>query len=236
MREWRAVITCEHAGRAIPAALRGAVRIPRDVLASHRGWDAGALDLARRLRDDLRAPLHAFSITRLVVDANRSPGNPEVFSEYSRTLDAATRADLLDQVHAPFHDEVLQRVTWLRGRGFGVIHLSVHSFTPIWKGRARPTDIGILFDPAQRDEAAFCRDWMRRLRAPTSLVVHANRPYRGTDDGHTTILRNVSLDGYLGIDIEVNQRLVDTPAWDAVCAQVVATFRDALAAWNARRS
>ncbi len=236
MREWRVVITCEHAGRAIPGALRGKIRIPRDVLTGHRGWDAGALDLARRLRDDLRAPFHAFSITRLVVDANRSPKNPEVFSEYSRTLDDALRVELLDGYHSPYWDEVLRRAIGLRMRSQGVVHLSVHSFTPIWKGRARSTDIGILFDPKYREEAAFARLWMRRLRAAGGYAVHANRPYRGTDDGHTTTLRSLFVDRYLGIEIEINQRFVDSPAWADLCAHVVDTFGDALADWNARRS
>ncbi|MCC6158552.1 MAG: N-formylglutamate amidohydrolase [Deltaproteobacteria bacterium] len=236
MREWRVVITCEHAGRTIPAFVRREVRIPRDTLMSHRGWDAGALDLARRFRDDLHAPLHAFSITRLVVDANRSPESPEVFSEYSRALDDAARTELLDRHHARFRDKVLRLITRLQNRGIGVIHLSVHSFTPIWKGRARPTDIGILFDPKSRDEAMFARSWMRRLRGAGDWAVHANKPYRGTDDGHTTTLRDVNVNGYVGLEIEINRKFVDTSGWSDLCTHVVATFRDALSAWNARRS
>ncbi|MCL4235205.1 MAG: N-formylglutamate amidohydrolase, partial [Deltaproteobacteria bacterium] len=202
---------------------------------SHRGWDAGAIELARRFRDALHAPLHSFSITRLIVDANRSPRNPDVFSEYSRTLDDAARAELLDRHHARFRDEVLRRIIRLQNREIGVIHLSVHSFTPMWKGRARPTDIGILFDPASREEAAFARSWMRRLRGAGDWAVHANRPYRGTDDGHTTTLRDINVDRYVGIELEINQRFVDSPAWANLCERVVGTFRDALAAWNARR-
>ena len=74
----RLVLTCEHAGNEIPARYMRLFRGADDVLASHRGWDPGALTLARLLARRLRRPLLSVSWSRLFVEANRAPHNPKI--------------------------------------------------------------------------------------------------------------------------------------------------------------
>ena len=99
-RRWSVVVTAEHGGNEVPAEYRTLFRSRTKLLASHRGWDPGTLDLARRLAAAFGAPLVAATTTRLLVDLNRSPHNPRAFSEITRLRrsnapDALVEATLL---------------------------------------------------------------------------------------------------------------------------------------------
>jgi predicted N-formylglutamate amidohydrolase len=215
------VLTCEHASNAVPRNLHERIRIPESVLRTHRGWDPGTPELARAILGSLpRGRRHgkilSGDMTRLVVDLNRSETNPEVFSKWTmENLTESGREKLL-RVHRAFRRKtraVIDRI--LLTPESHVIHLSIHSFTPVRRGERRTTDIGILFDPARKEEAALARKLIRILQSPAltgqfgKFRVHANRPYRGTSDGHTVELRsNLRPARYSGIEIEVNQRFV----------------------------
>jgi predicted N-formylglutamate amidohydrolase len=229
---WSIVVTCEHGGNRVPKEHRGLFRGREALLSSHRGWDAGTLALARALAVRLGAPLQSATVTRLLVDLNRSPHNPRVFSSLTRGLPRGRRAELLLRYHAPHWDAVRALVAEgveERGR---VIHLGVHSFTPRWRGVARKPDIALLYDPARPGEQALAARWLRALeRLEPGRVLRRNDPYRGNADGLTTALRKEHTDArYLGIEVEVSQRHVGTsgrfPEW--VARSLVTSLRAAL--------
>lgn len=201
------LFTCEHGGNRIPAPYRMALRGAAALLDTHRGWDPGALELARKLARRFEAPLFACTVTRLVVDTNRSSGHPRRLSEYTRELPAVERARIVERYWEPHRREV---ATWVRGhlrRGRLVVQLSIHSFTPVWKGRRRDVDVGFLFDPRRPREAALADAWLEALRErDSSLVLRRNRPYRGDGDGLTTDLRTALGRRYVGLELEINQR------------------------------
>lgn len=196
----------------------------RQALASHRGWDPGSLDLGRELAARLGCPLHAATVTRLLVDLNRSADNPEMWSEFSRGLPAEERRRLLAACWRPHREAVEAAVAEAveaaatAGAGEAVLHLSVHSFTPLWQGRRREVDVGLLFDPARRPEAAWCRRLRSEIdRRLPRLAVRDNEPYLGVADGLTTHLRRrFAAPHYLGIELEVSQRLVAGAGWQAL--------------------
>jgi predicted N-formylglutamate amidohydrolase len=109
-----------------------------------------------------------------------------------------------------------------------VLHLSIHSFTPHWKGRRRKVDVGVLFDPARRHERAFTSEWLAALHAcRADLCLRRNLPYRGYTDGLTTHLRTRFADSrYLGVELEVSQRfpLGPAPAWRSLRRDIAATL------------
>jgi predicted N-formylglutamate amidohydrolase len=74
------IVTCEHGGNHVPPPYRALFRGRERLLASHRGWDPGALTAARELARVLRAPLIFSRVTRLLIDLNRSPGHRALFS------------------------------------------------------------------------------------------------------------------------------------------------------------
>lgn len=157
------LVTCEHGGNAIPEALRDLFSGQEGVLASHRGHDPGALELARAMASALAAEL-VFSVTsRLVVDLNRSPGHPRLFSEFTRPLPAPERRRLVDEHHSPYRDRVASFVAEAVSRGERVVHLSSHSFVPVLDGIVRTSDIGLLYDPHRPEEARLCAAWRQIL-------------------------------------------------------------------------
>jgi predicted N-formylglutamate amidohydrolase len=204
------LVTCEHGGNRVPAPYAPLFADAVGVLSTHRGWDAGALPLARELARRLRAPIRAATVTRLLVDLNRSSHHPRVSSDWTRSLPREERVELLARHHAPHRSAVEEDVAELVRRGRRVVHLGVHSFTPVLDGEVRGADLALLYDPARPLERALCGAWARALaeRLPR-LAVRRNQPYRGASDGLTTWLRRRFPAGaYLGIEIEVNQRLL----------------------------
>lgn len=211
------VITCEHASNRVPWQYRELFVGKERLLTSHRGYDVGARELARRLSTGLRAPLLCGGCTRLLIDLNRSLHNRAVFSFLTRKLSYEEKAEIVRRYYAPFRQRVVAMIREALRLHACVVHLSVHSFTPVLAGRIRTADIGLLYDPARGSEARFCGAWQKRLHElDPSLRVRRNSPYRGTDDGLTTHLRKIfSPSRYLGLELEVNQRLPrgDRTAW-----------------------
>jgi predicted N-formylglutamate amidohydrolase len=227
MKPFRIVLSCEHASNAVPERWRKAVRIDTATQKSHRGWDIGALAVAKMLAPALKATLVSATFTRLLVDANRNERHPHVFSAFSRGLSDADRSELLSRYHRPYRSDVEQQVRRAMISG-PVLHLSIHSFTPVLNGMTRNADIGLLFDPRRPLETQFCRDLQKKLGNQSApLRVRRNYPYRGTADGLTTALRRkFSAKQYVGIEIEINQaRLKNQGEVRAMVAHLVATLR-----------
>ena len=204
------LVTCEHGGNRVPKEYRALFAGRKSLLESHRGYDPGALTLARALARAFDAPLVASTVTRLLVELNRSPGHPQLHSEVTRALPRAEKARIAARYYEPYRREVEQRVAQATAARRRVIHLSAHSFVPVLDGCARNADIGLLYDPARAAERALCARWSQWLGARASrLRVRRNYPYRGYADGLTTYLRRrYARRGYVGVEIEVNQKHV----------------------------
>lgn len=199
------LLSCEHGGNHVPLALRPCFKGYEDVLRTHRGLDIGALDLFRKL-----APLAAFSTcatrSRLCIELNRSEHHPHLFSAFTRSLPPAGKQELLAfyrSYRGAFEQQVAERIA----AGTEVVHVAVHSFTPVLNGVQRTMDIGLLYDPARPMEKAFCKAWGQAIRQRVPrLSVRMNQPYKGTSDGFPTSLRKAFPAHYAGIELEVNQR------------------------------
>jgi len=200
------LISCEHGGNRIPAAYRHLFSVNSAILDTHRGYDIGALEIARAISKSLKAPLHSAQTSRLLVDLNRSLHHRRLYSEFTRNCDQQTRDQILEKYYFPYRQALEQQVRKMIAASGRVIHLSVHSFTPVLDGQVRNTDIGLLYDPARKREKVFCA----RLKAALDLsaigVTRLNYPYRGNADGLTTHLRrSLPPSAYIGIEIEINQ-------------------------------
>ncbi|MCA9061976.1 MAG: N-formylglutamate amidohydrolase [Planctomycetaceae bacterium] len=208
MRSHAVLITAEHGGHRIPPEYRRLFAGANDVLRSHRGWDPGSLRVARQLASRFKAPLVACEISRLLVEQNRSRHHPKLFSVYSQSLDPTEREVVLKNFWYPHRAEILHHIRQLLQSSRCVVHIGVHSFTPVLSGVSRRTDIGLLYDPRRDTERSLCDLWRHRLsRNLHPLVIHRNQPYRGISDGLTTWLRT-QFDSrhYCGIELEINNR------------------------------
>ena len=184
------IITCEHGGNRIPAPYRRLFRGQRALLDSHRGYDPGALVMAKALASAFAAPLVASTVSRLLIDLNRSIGHPQLFSAATRGAPAETRAQIVEQHYRPYRVQVERLVRQAVSRGHRVIHISSHSFTAELDGKVRGADVGLLYHPGRRGEAEVCARWKESLAAlAPELRVRRNYPYAGKGDGLTSHLR-----------------------------------------------
>jgi predicted N-formylglutamate amidohydrolase len=229
----RYLITCEHGGNRIPPPYRALFAGLAALLQSHRGYDPGALALARELAAVLGAPLFVSTASRLLIDLNRSIGHPGLYSEATRGAPAAVRRAILERHYLPYRSRVEAHIAAEIAHGNRVIHLSSHSFTPVLDGEVRNADIGLLYDPGRPGEAELCRRWQARLKASApGWKVRRNYPYTGRSDGFTAYLRRrFPAEAYAGIELEINHRhvLAGGPRWRALRRDVIASLRHALA-------
>ncbi|HSF15466.1 MAG TPA: N-formylglutamate amidohydrolase [Vicinamibacteria bacterium] len=205
----RLLVTCEHGGNRVPRGFEALFRGAGRVLRSHRGYDRGALETAKFLARQLGTELVATTITRLLVDTNRSESNPSLFSEITASLDPEKREKVLDQFYRPHRNAVESSVRRWIDSGFTVVHVASHSFTPLLNGEVRHADVSWLYDSRRPGEREFVYRWRAALRSlRPDLRLRRNYPYRGTSDGLTTHLRRaVPESSYIGIELEMNQRL-----------------------------
>jgi predicted N-formylglutamate amidohydrolase len=222
------LLTCEHGGNRIPRPYAHLFRGAGTLVASHRGWDPGALALARLLARELARPLLAVTTSRLVVEANRSAHNPRIWSRFTKDLPAAERDRILERWWRPHREEVEGAVAKTIARGRRAVHVAVHSFTPELDGVVRNAEIGLLYDSRRKREAELCRRWAAILhRLDPALRVRFNYPYSGAADGLTTALRRRHPQArYLGIELEINQALVGSRGWRRFQEHVAESLRE----------
>ncbi len=221
------VVSCEHATNAVPRAYAHLFRsaAAKKALNSHRGWDPGAAPLARAIARAFHTSPILGTHSRLVCDLNRSPWNRRggVTSEFMSPLSEIERAMLIDRLHTPHWQKIEALVSGEIEAGGVVLHLGVHSFTPVLNGEVRTADFALLYDPRRPLERVTCDLWIDALRdahvadggrrSTPSMRVRRNYPYLGTADGLTTRLRKrFPLRSYAGIEIEMNQALMTRQA------------------------
>jgi len=227
------LVTCEHGGNRIPEPYRRLFRGRDALLNSHRGYDPGALAMAKALASAFDAPLATSTISRLVIDLNRSIGHPRLFSAATRGALAGLRAQIVERHYLPYRAQVERLVTQSVSRGRRVIHISSHSFTPELDGKVRRADVGLLYHPGRHGEVALCARWKASLAAlAPGLRVRRNYPYAGKGDGLTSHLRlRFPPSAYVGIELEVNQNIVLAAGrrWTALRGALVDSLRTACA-------
>jgi predicted N-formylglutamate amidohydrolase len=227
----RAIIVCDHASNHIPSRLHS-LGLSGSDLFRHIAWDPGALGVARVLARRLDAPLVASRVSRLVVDCNRDPAMfdsiPEVSEETAipgnRNLPHEERARRIRDVYEPFHEAVGGLVS-AKLRTGPVAVISVHSFTPIYKGHRRPWHVGILYDRDTRLSAPV----LAALAAEEGLVVGANEPYNPGDRVYHTLDRHAQSRGCPSLMIEIrNDLLTDLSAEAAWGSRLAGIIKGAL--------
>jgi predicted N-formylglutamate amidohydrolase len=210
------LISCEHAGNDVPEEYEHLFAHDPETLQTHRGIDIGALKLTNTIADELGQEPYVHTITRLLVDLNRSVQSPTLFSEFTEQQPIEIREDIFTNYYRPHRQQVEERIQQIIDAGNRALHVGIHTFTPIWEGKQRDVDIGFLFDPTRTGEQEFCGYWRKAISEQSPrLRLRMNQPYRGTMDGFTTYLRRkYQGDDYIGMEIEVNQKFAHTAPVD----------------------
>jgi predicted N-formylglutamate amidohydrolase len=225
------VLVCDHASNTIPVQL-GQLGLGPTELSQHIAWDIGAARVTELLATRLGAPAVLAGYSRLVIDCNRSPGDPTSIVEISdgitiignRHLDDAAADARLNEIFWPYHHAVTQMLAhrWRHGNGQAPALIAIHSFTPVMHGFQRPWHIGVLWNRDPR----LALPVLAALRTDPALCVGDNEPYSGREVGFTMDTHGGAA-GLPHVEIEIRQDLIADEAgcqqWAAVVGQVLAS-------------
>lgn len=204
------VLICEHASNVMPKTL-GTLGLPESELTRHIAWDIGAEKVGRLLSRLMDAPLLLQRYSRLAYDCNRPPESPDAIPEMSeltaipgnRKLSAEDKLARAREIYRPFHDGVSAVLDRRAAGGQHSLVVSIHSFTPIYKGKPRSVELGILHD---RDTTLSAK----LIKSFPNIDARLNEPY-GPKDG---VLHTLNLHGFTrGLQhamIEIRNDLVST--------------------------
>lgn len=206
-------IVCDHASNHIPDDYKS-FGFADDALATHIAWDPGALAVARRLSAQLDAPLLWPDASRLIIDCNRAPDASSLIVvesegrkvEANRGLSEVERARRLDQIHAPYHAAIDACLARRSAARLPTALLAIHSYTPVYFGKPRPWQVGILFD----DDRRLADLLIHELEADPALTVGINQPYSPADQVYYTVARHAGPRRLPAVMIEIrNDEIAD---------------------------
>lgn len=234
------VLICEHASNALAlhrADLGGDLGLSPVTRASHAAWDIGALGLARGLAQRLAAAaggavlVHA-PLSRLVYDLNRAPDHPAAMPPRSEVheipgnaaLTPAQRRARVAQVYLPFHATLAATIAGIMAQGRRPALIAVHSFTPVFHGRTREVEFGVIHD----DDTALSLAVM--AAAPEAgLVTRLNEPYSAAGDVTHTIRLHAVPCRLANTMLEVrNDLIADAAAQTAMAGRLAPVLARAL--------
>jgi predicted N-formylglutamate amidohydrolase len=219
------LLTCDHYGRLIPRGL-GELGLPAAELTRHIAWDIGIGGVAERLSNDLDAHLVAQRYSRLVIDCNRPPGAASSIPRISEATPIPGNEGLAReaaevrraQIFDPYHRRIDEIIDARRHAELATVLVSLHSFTPVYAGIARPWHIGTLY---HRD-TALPPLLLKALRAEGDLVVGDNEPYAVSDATDYTIPVHGEMRGLMNTGIEIRQDLISDQAGEKAWADRLA--------------
>jgi predicted N-formylglutamate amidohydrolase len=219
------LLTSDHYGRLIPRVL-GDLGLPASELTRHIAWDIGIAGLADALSKQLDAHLIAQRYSRLVIDCNRPPRAPGSIPRISEATvipgnEGLTR-DAIEarhkQIFDPYHRRIAEVIEQRLRDHRPTVLVSLHSFTPVYAGIARPWHIGTLYHRDTKLPPLL----LRLLRAEADLVVGDNEPYAVSDETDYTIPVHGEARGLMNSGLEIRQDLIADPAGQASWADRLA--------------
>jgi predicted N-formylglutamate amidohydrolase len=221
---------CEHATRLLPEWEPEPADLP--ILEDHWGWDIGAADLTRALVTLTRSSGVLSRFSRLICDPNRDPDEPSFVVErvdghtlsFNRRVDARERQRRRERYFDPYHDAIDRALRARRSLDAAVQLCSIHSFTPIYLGRDRPMEIGVLFD--RFDEVAWR---LEGALAEQGFEVALNAPYSARDGLIYAAQRHGAAHDLVYLELEVRQDLIATPGAAQTVARRIARALAAVA-------
>jgi len=221
------VLSCEHAVCSVPEWHRERFKNTQDLLASYRGWDPGALNLAQAFAMRFRTPLIHGEITRLLIDLDLAPDNPRRFSEHLDDLTDDQRRRMNERYHGAYLEALRQRIRSGLGVSPPVVHLSVHTFSPESDLAPPDTDIAVLYEAARPDETLLGGTWIAAMRAAAPDLAISDNPPGSSGELLQVLRREYNAGSYLGLRLEVCQSffLNGSPwRWDKLKKMLLDTF------------
>jgi predicted N-formylglutamate amidohydrolase len=208
------VLTCEHAGRAIPESLGDLGGVAQADMDRHIAWDVGAEGLSRQLSALLDAPLVLQRYSRLVVDCNRPFQAPDCFPPESDGTPVPANVGLtehgrrqrFEEIHQPFHHALAHLLDERTASGPKPVLVAMHSFTPrLAGGPHRPWHLGVLAHRDRRLADRFLQEFQERHPDVPSTY---NQPYVVDDLTDYTIPVHGEARGLPHVLLEIRNDLI----------------------------
>lgn len=204
------ILLADHARNTVPAEY-AALGLPQEQFERHIAYDIGVEAVTRGLARELGCPALMATYSRLLIDPNRGADDPTLIMRVSdgavvpgnAEVDEAERERRIARFHRPYHAAIKAEIDRALGQGIDPVLVSLHSFTPYWKGSARPWQVGVLWDQDRR----FAGYLLEAFRAGGDLCVGDNEPYSGALEGDTLYTHGTSRDLQHGL-IEIRQDLI----------------------------
>lgn len=224
------LLVCDHASNRLPPGY-GTLGLPEDAFVRHIAYDIGAGALTRALSARLGAPAILAGYSRLLIDLNRGPEDPTLIMALSdgalvpgnHPLRPEERACRIALYYEPYHEAIRTTLGGMLARGLEPRIVSLHSFTPVWRGQARPWHVGVLWNRDGR----LAQPLLEALRAEGDLVVGDNEPYSGELEGDC-LDRHGTRRGLAHVLIEIRQDLLSEEAGIAAWADRLARIIGAM--------
>lgn len=226
------LLLCDHASNRVPAACDNLGLTPAH-FEQHIAYDIGAAEVTRHLASMLAAPAILTGYSRLLIDPNRGADDPTLVMRLSdgalipgnATIDSAGIERRRQHYWQPYREAVRLQIDAMLATGVVPALVSLHSFTPVWRGEARPWQVGLLWDMDDR----IVKPLLASLRTD-GLCVGDNEPYDGALEGDT-LYEHGTLRGLPHVLIELRQDLVADAAGAQFWAELLARhLRPVLAA------
>lgn len=214
------LFVCDHASNRVPEAY-GTLGLEEGQFAAHIAYDIGAAQVTRALAAAYGAPAVLAKWSRLLIDLNRGADDPTLVMKLSdgriipgnRNADGAEVEKRLELYYRPYHAATAEEIGRLREDGVVPTIISMHSFTPVWKGFKRPWHVGVLWDKDGR----LARPLMAAL-ARAGFTVGDNEPYKGELENDCMYVHGTG-NGLPHVLIEIRQDLIATPQAAAAFAR-----------------
>jgi predicted N-formylglutamate amidohydrolase len=213
------IVLCDHASNEIPPEYCS-LGLPESQLSRHIAYDIGAAGMTRALAEAFGAPALLTNFSRLIIDPNRGEDDPTLVMRLSdgavvpgnARVDDAEIERRIKRFYRPYDRAIRNAIAETLAKGVRPIILSIHSFTPVWRGSPRPWHAGILWAKDPR----LSRSLIETLQVDDALIVGDNEPYDGGLKGDV-IDRHALDHGFSNTLIEIRQDLVadpeDAKAW-----------------------
>ncbi|WP_305987753.1 N-formylglutamate amidohydrolase [Roseibium sp. MMSF_3544] len=220
------VFVCDHASNYFPPPYDHSLGVSETEKSAHISWDPGALGVAKGLSERLDSPLVFATISRLIIDCNREEDRIDLIPSLSETTEIAGNRDLpetersfrLDLVHRPFHKAIDKVIGERQERGLPTAVVSIHSYTPVYKGESRPWEIGLISDRDRR----LADPIIAKLQERGDLTVGDNEPYAPSDGVYYTIRRHGEEQQLPCLMVEIRNNEITTEEEEAHWADLLA--------------
>lgn len=226
------LLVCEHASNRFPATF-GTLGLSAEARGAHIAWDPGALGLARGLAHGLDACLVHATVSRLIYDLNRPPHAPGAMPAKSEVYDVPGNADLstderrarTEAIYLPFHAALHGEIARRIALGRPPVIVTIHSFTPVYFGKKRDVEFGVIHDA----DPSLALNVVDEARRQTRLDTRLNEPYSAADQVTHTLRLQATPYGLPNVMLEIRNDLIAHPqAEEDMAHRLAPVLRSAL--------